>query len=158
MHLLLPKALMVWLTPPDNWSIFLHIEVLSLLYLGETINSLFWVHLSQHFSWEQERAALESSPGLFPITEPSISLQRGLGRAWLDSVGNRDVRILCFLLSVQPGGRLELLPTKPLMCVCVRGKWERGQCKAAVPTVLYLQRPCCFADGQTAWVCMLKGF
>lgn len=28
------------------------------------------------------------------------------------------MRVLCFLLSVPPGARLELLPTKPLLCVC----------------------------------------
>lgn len=63
--------------------------------------------------------------------------------------------MLCSLLSVQPGARLELVPAKPLMYVGCGAE-------ASMPTVLLCKPipigPCCFADVQTACVCMSKRF
>lgn len=125
MHSLLSKALMVWLTPPDNWSIFLHLEVLSLLYLGETINSLFLGAFVSAFQLRARESCTWVEPLIVPHSEPSISLQRGLGQSMAGLCEEQGHEGSLLPTECPAWGQVRATPNKAL-AVCVWGGNGRG--------------------------------
>lgn len=119
MHLLLPQALMVWLNPPNSWSVFLHIDVLSLLHFCETTASSGCIPLS--ISAGSKRGfALELSPWLFPVTEPGILLQRGLVVSVAGLCGEQGYEDAVLPTECPPWGQVRASPYKALD-VCMWG-------------------------------------